>query len=220
MGTIAEEQIKKTYQELASPKKPTSRSRVWQSAQGYKFLFPWSNAALLRVLVRKASDDLPPRSEHRLKAQIDDAARSMAANIEEGFKRATTSEYLKFLGFSQGSLEEVRGDIERMFQDGFLKSVPGSSLAKLGLNLKAWNLWARNPLNSSKILYFPLKSPKGSYRSLEEVKGKDLSYEILKELANKTDWLLRKLVVSLEKKLTGDQKAYQVEQARIASKLT
>lgn len=39
------------------------------------------------------------------------------------------------------------------------------------------------------------------------------------ELINKTDWLLRRLVESLEKKLDRDKKFYKVEQARIKAKL-
>lgn len=101
--------------ELNQPEKPKARSRVWQSTNGYTYLVSWSNASLLRVLVRKFTRVLP-RSEYRLKAQLDDAARSTVANIEEGFARATTGEYLNFLGYSQGSLKEVKGDIQRLGQ--------------------------------------------------------------------------------------------------------
>ena len=139
-------------------------------------------------------------SEHRLKAQLDDAARSVVANIEEGFKRPTTKEYLEFLGFSEGSLEEVKGDVKRAQQDGFLKSVPGSSLLALGIDLKSWKEWCQNPTNQPKLLSFPLNSFKGLYRSLEELKGEALNYEVFIELINKTDKAFRTLVESLERK--------------------
>ena len=38
------------------------------------------------------------------------------------------------------------------------------------------------------------------------------------ELINKTDYLLRKLVESLEKKMYTERKGYQIEQARIEDK--
>ena len=193
------ELIERTRKELEEAKKPHATSRSWKSPQGYKFLFPWSNAVLLRILIRKLTETLP-RSEYRSKAQVDDATRSVVANIEEGYKRSTTGEYIRFLGFSQGSLEEVKGDIERLMQDGFLKSVPESKLTDFGIDLKLWNLWARNPLNSSRILYFPLKFSKGIYRNLKDIKGDNLTYEVFMELINKTDWLLRRLVRSLEQK--------------------
>ncbi|MBU2592374.1 four helix bundle protein [Patescibacteria group bacterium] len=255
--TIIDQLVQKTYRELAQSQKPQAKSRVWKTSQGYKFLIPWSNAALLRILIRKVSSVLP-RSEYRAKAQVDDAARSVLANIEEGWKRPTTSEYLQFLGYSQGSLEEVKGDVERFLQDEFLKSVPKSGLKDLGIDLGDWGLWIRDPLNSPKILSFPLKKngaprtdvrgtshcpgganipyqktnsstglhpwsswywDKGGGRNLKEIKGKDISYQQLIELINKTDWHLKRLVQSLEKKLNQDQKAYQTERARIKNKI-
>lgn len=223
----------KTFWELLRPPKIKARSRVWESTNGYIYLVAWSNASLLRVLIRKFTTTLP-KSEYRLKSQLDDAARSAVANIEEGFARATTRQYLDFLGYSQGSLKEVKGDIQRARQDGFLKSVPGLSLFGLGIDLGDWHGVLKRSVISSKVLQNPLKSLKGNYRSLEEIRGKpfrfdyppiddlqakDLTYEIFIELVNKTDWHLRRLVESLEKKLSQEQKSYQIEQARIRDKL-
>ena len=222
----------KNLWELSRPEKPKARSRVWESTNGYIYLVSWSNAGLLRVLVRKFTESLP-RSEYRLKAQLDDAARSSIANIEEGFARATTSEYLQFLGYSQGSLKEFKGDIQRARQDGFLKSVLGSSLAGIGIDLGDWHDVLKKSVISHKILQNPLKSLKGSYRNLKEIRGEpfrfgcspvdnlqayDLTYEVFIELINKTDWHLRRLVQSLELKLSQEQKTYQIEQARIKDK--
>ena len=174
--------------ELTLPQKPKARSRVWQSTRGYRFLVQWTNAVLLRILVRRFTATLP-RSEYRTKTQLDDAGRSIVSNIEEGFKRPTTSEYLTFLGYSQGSLEEIHGDTNKCLQDGFIRSIPESNLVDLGIDLKVWSEWAKNPLNSSKILYFPLKKNKGGYpaaeqarygagRTLQEIKGEEITYEI------------------------------------------
>ncbi len=233
---IVEELIKKTERELSQAQKPRNQTREWSSSRGYRFLVQWSNAVLLRILIRKFTVTLPLQSfnppaggplnssdivqrskdfpinsskiplnsykhfENRLKTQLDDACRSIISNLEEGYKRPTTEEYLKFIGYSEASLEEIHGLINQSQQDGFLISKKGSSLAGLGIDLKAWNEWCKNPLNSSKLLYFPLKESKGSYRNLKEIKGTDLTYEIFIELINKTDFLLRKLVESLEHK--------------------
>ncbi|MCK4828750.1 four helix bundle protein, partial [bacterium] len=90
----------KTLWKLKQPKKPRARSRVWEDPKGYQYLAVWQNAALLRVLVRKWTTGCLPKSEYRLKAQMDDEARSTKRNIEEGWKRPTSSEYLQFLGYS------------------------------------------------------------------------------------------------------------------------
>lgn len=88
---VIDELIAKTMHELQQAEKSPSDFRSWKSPQGYKFLVPWSNSVLVRILIRKLTETLP-KSEFRSKAQIDDAARSTIANIEEGYKRATTQE--------------------------------------------------------------------------------------------------------------------------------
>lgn len=224
--------------ELTRPVKPKSScSRTWEDPEGYRYLIPWSNAVLLRYLVRVLTGGLP-KSEYRRKAQLDDAARSVVRNIEEGFKRATTSEYLDFLGYSQSSLEEVKGDIRELTEDGFLKSRRGSSLADLGIDLGDFNKALRGNKGRG---YRTAKDPKGGnelkddrghtkgghwdytpinvlYPPLKGIHAEDLTYEMFLELINKTDWNLRQLVVSLERKLSGEQKFYKVEQARIREK--
>ena len=235
LGKLASDEIGKfnvikTLWEMSRPEKIDARSRVWADPEGYKYLVAWSNAVLLRFLIRLLTKGLP-KSEYRRKSQLDDAARSVVRNVEEGYKRSTTSEYLQFIGYSQGSLEEVKGDIRELTEDGFLRTVRGSSLGGIGLDLGSFHR--------------ALKGDKGRYRSLKDgnkvegggkpwdyrpltvlysplakVRAEDLSYEIFLELINKTDWNLRKLVESLEKKLEEGQKYWQVEQARIRGKIT
>lgn len=228
--TISQQLAEKTMKELSSskllynPLKSTSRS--WQDPEGYKYLVQWSNAVLLRFFVRRFTESLP-KSEYRRKSQVDDAARSVVRNIEEGFKRTTTGEYLQFIGYSQGSLEEVKGDVRELTEDKFLASKPGSSLIGIGIDLGELNQSlrikgsyrnikeAKGPLTSSNP---PLSSSKPfplqdfSYRPLtilypplNNVRAQNLTYEIFIELINKTDWLLRKLVESLETKLRVDK---------------
>ena len=226
--TIAEELAEKTFRELAEPEKPTQRSRMSQTPNGYIHLIAWSNASLLRIFVRAFTKTLP-QGEHRLKAQLDDAARSVVPNIEEGYSRPTTSSYLDFLGYSQASLIEVKGDVQRSLQDGFLLSSPGSSLQSMGIDLRLWHESLKQSV-ISKGVYRNIEEIKGKYQSplqsfrflydpVDTLRAKNLTYEIFIELINKTDWNLRKLVSSLESKLGREQKFYQVEQARIKSNL-
>ena len=237
INPVVQELIDKTLQELNHPKKPLQKSRVSNTPNGYIFLVAWSNASLLRVFARKFTAGLP-KSEYRLKAQFDDNTRSVVANIEEGFARPTTSEYLTFLGYAQASLIEGKGDIQRSLQDGFLRSILGSSLKNLGIDLSDWHEALKRLVISRPVVI------KGTYRNIEESRGKektqgqipknsfqflykpvdnlkaeDLTYEIFIELINKTDWHLRRLVESLEEKLAREQKYYQVEKARMRSKL-
>ena len=178
---------------------------------------------------------------NRLEGQFLDELRSIIANIEEGFARPGTASYLDFLGYSQASLKEGKGDVQRSSQDGILTSRPGSSLADLGINLKDWHealkktVISKKPssskgnyrrlkeikgkkLNSTKLLQNPLESFKFNYPPVDNLEPSDLTYEIFVELINKTDWQLRRLVESLEIKMGSERKGYQIEQARIKGK--
>ena len=197
VGRKIARKVQRELEQLSRQRKSATdtKTRDWHHPEGYKFLAPWTNAVLLQFLIRTFTKTLP-RSEYRGKAQTDDASRSVVANIEEGYKRSTTEEYLKFLGYSQGSLEEVKGDTRRYMQNGFLKSRPGSTLADLRIDLKEFKGLLEESKGNIPLtdLYPPLKS----------LKGADLTLEMFLELINKTDWLLRKLVISLEKKMQQD----------------
>lgn len=161
--------------------------------------------------------DKPLKSEHRLIAQMDDEVRSIIRNIEEGFKRPTTKEYLVFLGYSQASLEELRGDIKDCKIFGYLPSQPLSTLKEtLGIDLRV----TKGPHKGKGETYgdpaADLNHP--YYKPLSTLNPQTLTHEIFMELINKTDYLLRQLVVSLENKLNYDKKYYQIEQVRLWSK--
>ncbi len=178
--------------------------RQSQSPRGYKASALWQTASLLYDLVRLYTPRLP-RNEHRLKAQIDDAGRSMVANIEEGYARPTTLEYLEFLGFAYASWAEVDGDLERMQTLGYLKSKPGSNLGELNI-----------PTPAREYPYPPLASRKnpGKYGSLREklreytgreVGTEGLTYEVFKELSNKNGYLFRQTANGLRNKIIKDK---------------
>jgi len=197
-NTISQQLAEKTMRELCTAEKPQAQSRIWTDPEGYQRLGAWQNAALLRVLIRVFTKGRLPRSEYRLKAQLDDAARSVKRNIEEGWKRPTTKEYLTFLGYSQASLEEVKGDIRDAKTDGFLPSQPLSTLKDtLNIDLRV--------IKGTDVKGEPTDPGHPYYKPLTTLNSSTLTYEIFIELINKTDWLLRQLVQSLERKL-GDYK--------------
>jgi four helix bundle protein len=87
------------------PKNPT----------GYRSLVTWKQAGEIYRLSKDFTRSyLHPISDSRLTAHINDSARSVQRNIEEGYKRCSTKEYVQFLGFSRASLEELKGDFEEL----------------------------------------------------------------------------------------------------------
>ncbi len=192
--SISQQLVEKTMKELQATQKPQQNSRIWQDPDGYQRLGAWQNAALLRVLIRVFTKGCLPKSEYRLKAQLDDAARSVKRNIEEGWKRPTTKEYLTFLGYSQASLEEVKGDIRDAKTDGFLPSRPLTTLKDtLKIDLRV--------IKGTDVKGEPTEPNHPYFLPLSTLNPFTLTYEVFIELINKTDWLLRKLVESLENKL-------------------
>ena len=196
---------------------PLQQSRVWKDTKGYEYLGVWQNAALLRILVRKFTATLPTLnntlsypSEHRLVAQLNDAARSVKRNLEEGWKRATTSDYLQFLSYSQASLAEVRGDLRDCKTDGFLPSKPFSTLKDISGACGSAVRVDLGVVKGPRQTWGEPDEPTHPYsKPLAALNPNSLTYEIFLELTNKTDYLLRSLVQSLETKLAKDQKHYQ-----------
>lgn len=197
--------------------------RQAKSTQGYKASASWQTASLLRDLGLLLSRSLPPK-EFKRKSQFEGALRSTVANIEEGWARPKTKEFLDFLGFSQGSLAEARGDIERLHTDGLLPSetgisgnkreATGSALERAGIPTPSRN-FPYPPVNSRR---FPAKYGKLRERLREytrkEIKPQDLTYEALIELANKTDYLFKRQVEGLRRKMEKDEEAEKLKIAR------
>lgn len=117
--------------------------RQWTSDQGYKASASWQTASLLRDLTLLWTTEhlgkytgnygklreqtgidsrVNPGTIRRLRAQMEDAARSMVSTFEEGWGRPSTKEFLDFIGFSQASLVELRGDFERCMTDGLIQT--------------------------------------------------------------------------------------------------
>ena len=67
----------------------------------------------------------------RLVSQMRDAARSAKQNIREGYGRGSLPEFLKFIRISQGSLEELNGDIDDCLEDKLISSQEHEQLTKL-----------------------------------------------------------------------------------------
>ena len=67
----------------------------------------------------------------RLVSQMRDAARSAKQNIREGYKKGSLGEFIHSIKISQGSLEELSGDIEDCLEDGIMTRSEFTELSKL-----------------------------------------------------------------------------------------
>jgi four helix bundle protein len=74
--------------------------------RGYMKLIVWQKAMELFELVWKITY-VETRIDFKLRAQVADAAQSVAANISEGYGRRSVKEYLQFLYIALGSAAET-----------------------------------------------------------------------------------------------------------------
>ena len=62
----------------------------------------------------------PFATDRRLVVQINDSSESVMANIAEGFGRGTQGEFVQFLGYSLGSLNETQSHLVAAFDREYL----------------------------------------------------------------------------------------------------
>jgi four helix bundle protein len=79
-----------------------------QPAKTFKDLIVWQKAHQFVPDVYKFTEKFPKSELFGLTSQFRRAAISIAANVAEGFKKRSEAEKLRFVGISQGSLEECR----------------------------------------------------------------------------------------------------------------
>lgn len=105
---------------------PCKRSLVLshRNPLGYRDLRTWQQANEIFELTEVFITTLParhPKTQESLadiKDHMQRSARSHVRNIEEGYARTSTREYISFLGFSAGSLEELIGDYKYCQKSG------------------------------------------------------------------------------------------------------
>jgi four helix bundle protein len=71
----------------------------------------WQKARVWSKEIFEASQIHPFSSDKRLCSQINDSSESVMANIAEGFGRGTQGEFVLFLGYSLGSLNETQSHL-------------------------------------------------------------------------------------------------------------
>lgn len=86
----------------------------------FKKLIVWKNAKELRILIYAITENFP-KQEFKRVAQMRDAARSVKQNIQEGRKRGSELEFIRFLNIARASLAELNGDVDDC-RDDFLIS--------------------------------------------------------------------------------------------------
>lgn len=78
----------------------------------HRDLVVWQRGIELSLRVRTLARQFPREERFRLEDQLCRAARSVPANISEGFGRFTKPEFRKYLGYALGEAAEVDTHLE------------------------------------------------------------------------------------------------------------
>jgi four helix bundle protein len=98
--------------------------RFWQRARAWSKEIFW--------LTKEA----PFSSDVRLTRQINDSSESVIANIAEGFGRGTQGEFIQFLGYSIGSLNETQAHLCAAFDREYLPKQQFGNLFQEGTEIR------------------------------------------------------------------------------------
>lgn len=88
----------------------------------FEDIIAWQKARVFINHVYRVTKEFPPEEKYGLTSQFQRAAVSIAANIAEGYKRMGKDDKLRFLNYSQGSLEECRCYIYLACDFGYITS--------------------------------------------------------------------------------------------------
>lgn len=89
----------------------------------------WQKARSLSHAIFKLTSDSAFSKDYSLKDQINRAAGSIMDNIAEGFERGGNKEFIQYLSYAKGSAGEVRSQLYRAFDRGYLSSDLHSELS-------------------------------------------------------------------------------------------
>lgn len=107
--------------------------RIWQQSR------QWSKEIFWRTQEGRFKTDL------RLVEQINDSSESVMANIAEGFGRGTQGEFVQFLGYAIGSLNETQSHLCAAYDREYLSQENFAALFEFGTSIRKGVVGSSNP---------------------------------------------------------------------------
>ena len=86
---------------------------------GHRKMRVWQNIDKLDIMVQKILKKIP-KTEFKLRSQIDNASDSTGANFVEGYYSGSLSEYMRFSRYAKRSLAELQERVRRTFRKGYI----------------------------------------------------------------------------------------------------
>ena len=106
------------------------------AARDFTQLLCWQRARKWSKRIFQCTGREPFHSDRRLVEQINDSSDSVTANIAEGFGRGTQGEFVLFLGYSIGSLDETRSHLCTAYDREYLTKTEFGELFQEGTEIR------------------------------------------------------------------------------------
>ena len=98
---------------------------------GHKRLIVWNNVEEINEAIYNRLLSMIPKTQFKLRDQIDRATSSIGANLVEGYYSGSTKEFIKFLNYSRRSLAELDFWIDHCKIKGYITTSLCSSIKDL-----------------------------------------------------------------------------------------
>ena len=105
-------------------------------AQTFSELHFWQRARLWSKAIFQLTEQKRFSADRRLVAQINDSSESVDANIAEGFGRGTQGEFVQFLGYSNGSLNEIQSHLCAAYDREYISKDEFGTLFQEGTEIR------------------------------------------------------------------------------------
>jgi four helix bundle protein len=106
------------------------------AARSFTDLLFWQRARQWSKRIFQFTKREPFHGDRRLVVQINDSSDSVMANIAEGFGRGTQGEFVLFLGYSLGSLDETQSHLCAAYDREYLTKAEFAALFQEGTEIR------------------------------------------------------------------------------------
>jgi four helix bundle protein len=96
----------------------------------------WQRARTWSKTIFEYTQKEPFARDRRLVEQVNDSSESVMANVAEGFGRGTQGEFMTFLGYALGSLNETQSHLCAAYDRGYLEREVFGQLFQEGTEIR------------------------------------------------------------------------------------
>jgi four helix bundle protein len=109
---------------------------IMAAARSFTELQFWQRARIWSREIFHHTQHPPFARDQRLVVQINDSSESVMANMAEGFGRGTQAEFITFLGYAIGSLDETQSHLCAAYDRGYLNKEQFANLFREGTAIR------------------------------------------------------------------------------------